>query len=287
MTGTDSSCENSSSSSSPLNHNNLKRLREAEIKLEFFSDANTDSENEEVLPKRRKKISKKSFYTQVELKKGLKLIYPEKLREKNDSNCLSNAKEVCIWLGEGRVEPTPAQLEDPVDTILFDNHQDDGPPRLAYAKVDSSSSSDALNLPEEVYYLEEDKTFLEEKPNLLLRSGKLSQLESDLENLNLGNDLNESQVALIYLQFRNPIVNTEGRIIEGHYLNMYISGSKGKRQYRILDASEEEKYQVVSLRTFLKSQGQLFQDEFLYRFHNRNDIHFGLRTLTPKLERSL
>ena len=214
----------------------------------------------------------------------MKLIYPKELQSKNDSNCLSIAKEVCLWLGEGRAKPTPAQLEDPVDTILFENHQDEGPPRLAYAKVGSSSSSDALNLPEEVYYLEEDKHLFEEKPHLFLRSGKLSELETDLAQLNLGNFLNKSHVALIYLQFRSPLINSKGRAIEGHYLNLYISGSKEKRQYKILDASEEEKYQMVALKTFLKSQGHLFQDEFLYRFHDQNDIHLKLRPLTPKLE---
>ena len=163
MTNLDLSCKSLSPSSSPLSHTNLKRLREAAIKLETLSDTSTDSENEGALPKKRKKILVKTFYTQKELKRGMKLIYPKELQSKNDSNCLSIAKEVCLWLGEGRAKPTPAQLEDPVDTILFENHQDEGPPRLAYAKVDSSSSSDALNLPEEVYYLEEDKHLFRRK----------------------------------------------------------------------------------------------------------------------------
>ena len=262
----------------------LKRLRDAAIKLEEMSDTITVSKNEDPLPRKRKKFMRKFSFTEEELKEGLSIIYPDPLRARNDSNCLSIAKEVCLWLGEGREMPSRALDENSVDTTLYENHQDDGQPKLAYAKIGSSSLNDSLNSPEAVYYLEEEKSLFEEKPDLLLHPGKLSKLESALSNLNSGDTLIKSQIALIYLQLRHPITNSRGVQIEGHYLNLYISGSKENRKYEILDASQETKDQKVALGTFLKYQRTLYQDDFLYRFHNQNDIHLELRPIALKQE---
>ena len=252
-------------------HSNLTMSHEPQVKFE----------DEEVEVAQASQPAVRAL-DEKELRQKIKKIFPNRLRIQNDSNCFSCAKEVALWLGEGRENPSEAKIVGPTAIQYFVNEQDDGPELPAYGEV-ISDAGQALIQPQDVYYIEEGISSHERSPRLLLRVGILSDLQSDLEKLDELDFLNHPVVITLVLNLKNGFKNKEGTIINDHLLNLYVTGEKGNRKFLIIDASTSGKEQLQPLKEFMRIQGSLYQDVFHYRFFNP-DLHLKLRAVSPKPE---